>query len=76
MEEVKGKMVSIPTLITMLRNDIVKFVFEKKDGSERIAFGTRNPKIISAVIGTVAAKSGTVSFIFVLSKTLSSPLSP
>ena len=59
MEEVKGKMVSIPTLITMLRNDIVKFVFEKKDGSERIAFGTRNPKIIYAVIGTVAAKSGT-----------------
>ena len=30
MEEVKGKMVSIPTLISMLREDIVKFAYEKK----------------------------------------------
>ena len=59
MGEIKGKMVSIPTLISMLRDDIVKFAYEKKDGSERIAYGTRNPKIIAAVIGTVAAKSGT-----------------
>jgi len=58
MEET-GRMVSISSFITMLRDDIVKFVFEKKDGSTRIAFGTRNPKIIAAIIGTVDAKSGT-----------------
>lgn len=56
---VKGKMVSISSFITMLRSDIVKFQFEKKDGSLRIAYGTRNPKIIAAIIGTSAATSGT-----------------
>lgn len=51
--------VPMATFISMLRSDIVKFKFEKKDGTIRIAFGTRNPKIISAVIGTTAAHDGT-----------------
>jgi len=51
----KTKMVSIPTFITMLRSDIVLFKFEKKDGSTRVAYGTRNPKIIAGIIGTSTA---------------------
>lgn len=54
----RTKMVSIPTFITMLRSDIVLFKFEKKDGSIRVAYGTRNPKIIAGIIGTSAATTG------------------
>ena len=57
--ESEARMVTISNLIEMLRSDIVKFEFEKKDGSVRVAYGTRNPKIIAAVIGTVDAKEGT-----------------
>lgn len=35
-----------------LNHGVVKFVFTKKDGSERVAIGTRNPDILSAVGGT------------------------
>lgn len=56
--EATVKEVSISSFIMMLRSDIVKFKFIKKDGSERIAYGTRNPKIIAAVIGTTAAHDG------------------
>lgn len=50
--------VPVPDFITMLRSGIVKFEFEKKDGSLRVAYGTRNPKIISDVIGERPAGDG------------------
>jgi hypothetical protein len=50
--------VPVPDFITMLRSGIVKFEFEKKDGSLRVAYGTRNPKIISDVIGERPAGEG------------------
>ncbi len=45
------RMVDIPTLVNMLRADIVEFQYEKKDGTIRTAYGTRNPKIIADKIG-------------------------
>ena len=42
---IKPKMVPISTFIEMLRADIVSFKFEKKDGSIRVAYGTRNRDI-------------------------------
>lgn len=47
----KPRMVSISSFVSMLRSDIVLFQFEKKDGSIRTAYGTRNHKIIADVIG-------------------------
>jgi len=35
-----------------LNHGVVKFVFTKKDGSERVAIGTRNAEILDAVGGT------------------------
>lgn len=35
-----------------LNHGVVKFQFTKKDGTERIAIGTRNPEILDAVGGT------------------------
>ena len=60
MEEMEKSinMVDIPTFINMLRTDIVEFQFEKKDGSIRTAYGTRNPKIIADKIG--ASTSSTI----------------
>ena len=43
----------------MLRSDVVLFQFEKKDGSIRVAYGTRNRDIIASIIGTTSASSGT-----------------
>ena len=51
----KPRMVPIPTFITMLRSDVVLFQYEKTDGSLRIAYGTRNPKIISTITGVTVA---------------------
>ena len=50
--------VDIKTLINMLRADIVEFQFEKKDGTIRTAYGTRNHKIIADKIG--ASTSSTI----------------
>lgn len=52
------RMVDISTLVSMLRADIVEFQFEKKDGTIRTAYGTRNPKIIADKIG--ASTSSTI----------------
>lgn len=56
---VKPKMVPISTFIEMLRADIVSFKFEKKDGSIRVAYGTRNRDIIARVLGPSTSSSGT-----------------
>lgn len=52
------RIVDISTLVNMLRADIVEFQFEKKDGTIRTAYGTRNPKIIADKIG--ASTSSTI----------------
>lgn len=44
-------MVDMSTFVNMLRSDVVEFQFEKKDGTIRTAYGTRNPKIIADKIG-------------------------
>ena len=51
------KMVDITTFINMLRSDVVEFQFEKKDGTIRTAYGTRNPKIISDTLGSLGGSS-------------------
>ena len=51
------RMVAISNLITMLRSDVVEFQFEKKDGTIRTAYGTRNPKIISDTLGSLGRTS-------------------
>ena len=51
------RMVAISNFITMLRSDVVEFQFEKKDGTIRTAYGTRNPKIISDTLGSLGSTS-------------------
>ena len=43
--------VSIEGFISMLRSDVVKFKYEKKDGTIRVAYGTKKPAIIADITG-------------------------
>lgn len=55
--EKDAKMIDMSTFINMLRTDVVEFQFEKKDGSIRTAYGTRNPKIIADKIGATTSST-------------------
>lgn len=50
-EEITAKRVPVSTFVEMLRSDVVKFNFERKDGSVATVYGTTKLNIIANVIG-------------------------
>jgi hypothetical protein len=56
--EEPARKVSVDTFRTMLHSDIVKFKFEKKDGTIRVAYGTLKSELIARIIGPYVKKDG------------------
>lgn len=54
------KTVTVASFLSMLKADIVKFRFEKKDGTVRTALGTRNSTIIGSYLGSSTSASTSV----------------
>lgn len=56
--EEPARRVSVDGFRSMLHSDIVKFKFEKKDGTIRVAYGTLKSELIASIIGPYVKKDG------------------